>query len=189
MDTYEALATRRTAKTFAPEPPPREVLERIIEAATWAPNHRHTEPWRFTVIAGEERARFGEALAAWLSGPDGPEGISDRAVESTRVKPLRSPIVIVVSQHGRHDDPEMDREDYAACCCATENLLLAAHAEGLATKWSTGEMTTMPPALEYCGLEEGDRIVAYVYLGYPAETERAPQRAIRKPPTITWRGL
>ena len=105
------------------------------------------------------------------------------------MKPLRSPIVIVVSQHGRHDDPEMDREDYAACCCATENLLLAAHAEGLATKWSTGEMTTMPPALEYCGLEEGDRIVAYVYLGYPAETERAPQRAIRKPPTITWRGL
>jgi nitroreductase len=189
MDTYTALATRRTAKAFAPDAPPREVLERIIEAATWAPNHRLTEPWRFTVIAGDERARFGDALAAWLRGPHGPEGIAEKAIESTRVKPLRSPILIVVAQQGRHDDPEMDLEDYAACCCATENLLLAAHAEGLAAKWSTGDMTIMPPALDYCGLAEGDRIVAYIYLGYPAEAEREPQRATRKPPAITWRGL
>lgn len=184
MDVFEALATRRTAGAFSAQVPPREVIERIIEAATWAPNHRRTEPWRFFVLAGEERARFGEQLAAEIAANGGPE----RRIESTRTKPLRSPIVLVVAQHGTPDNPELDHEDYAACACATENLLLAAHAEGLATKWSTGEMAVQPAAFDYLGLAPADRIVGYIYLGYAAEPGD-PKRAERSPAVVSWRGF
>lgn len=185
MDLYEALATRRTAGAFAPQQPPRETVARIIEAATWAPNHHRTEPWRFFVLAGEERARFAEHLAAELVA----NGAPARAVEGARTKPLRSPVLIVVAQRGNPERPERDREDYAACACATENLLLAAHAEGLAAKWSTGEMAEQPAAFEFLGLAPSDRIVAYVYLGYPADGSAPPRRAERSPAVVDWRGF
>lgn len=188
MDVFEALQTRRSAGAFDPRPVPREVIARLIEAATWAPNHRHTEPWRFTVLAGEERARFGQRLADWLTSDAAGPGWLPKQIESIRVKPLRSPVVVAVTQHGTPDNPEVDREDYAACACATQNLLLAAHAEGLAAKWSTSEMATLPPAREYLGLAPADRIVAFVYIGYPPDgaATKLPQRGA---PVVAWRGF
>lgn len=184
MSAWDALARRRSAKTFADRAPSRDLVARLIEAATWAPNHRLTEPWRFVVLAGEERRRFGEHLAEAMQR----EGAAEKTVESTRVKPLRSPVLLVVAQRGPAAFEELDREDYAAVACATQNLLLAATAEGLASKWSTGEMATMAAAREFLGLDEGDRIVGYVYLGYPAD-DAEPSPPARKPPLVEWRGL
>ena len=106
---------------------------------------------------------------------------------SVRGKIGRSPVLVVVTQTGNADDPVRDLEDYAACACATQNLLLAAHAEGLAAKWSTGKLAHSPGARRYLGLAEHDRIVAYVYLGYAAGTVSSEPR--RNPPVTTWHGV
>ncbi len=185
MELVQALATRRTASGFAEAVPPRAVLARIIEAATWAPNHRKTEPWRFHALVGDARVELGEQIASWMRSEG---GATDAQVESTCKKLVRSPVIVVVTQRGSPHDPTQDLEDYAACCCATQNLLLAAHAEGLAAKWSTGALATMPAAFAYLGLEQHDRIVGYVYLGYPPEG--IEQRALaRAPAEVTWRGF
>lgn len=188
MELIEGLATRRSASAFASGCPPRAQIARLIEAATWAPNHHLTQPWRFEVIAGDERARFGDALAAWIESDAGPSDRTPRLAQSTRTKLLRSPVIVTVIQRSLGDDDEREREDYAACCCATQNLLLAAHADGLAAKWSTGAMATWPAARDYFGLEPADRIVAYIYVGYPpAEARvRLPERA---PAPVTFRGF
>ena len=186
MDLIEALATRRSTSTFANAAPPRDLVARIIEAATWAPNHRHTEPWRFAVLTSEARATLGERVATWMRATLDP-ATAEKQAESTRKKLLRSPVIIVVSQAGSPDDATQDLEDYAACCCATQNLLLAAHAEGLAAKWSTGALATAPPVFEYLGLAPQDRVVAFVYLGYPPE-RADPRPAQRAPAQIDWRG-
>lgn len=187
MDVFEALATRRTASGFSDRVPARAVLERVIEAATWAPNHHLTEPWRFVVVSGEERVRFGDQVAAWMAAPDEGSPRTPAQIESMRKKLVRAPVIVTVIQRGSPADPTLDLEDYAACACATQNLLLAAHAEGLATKWSTGEMATLPPARTYLGLEPADRVVGYVYIGYPATSEAKP--AARRPAEVTWRGF
>lgn len=177
MEIYDALRHRRSAKTFGPDAPPREVLERIIEAATWAPNHRLTEPWRFFVLQDDARTRFGEVFVPNLD--------SDKAIEALRTKVVRAPVLIVVAQHGSPDNPERDLEDYGATCAAVQNLLLAAQAEGLAAKWSTGNMATSPAAFAHLGLTEGDRIVALVYLGSAEATEPvAPKRGAAP---VEWR--
>jgi len=188
MELIEALATRRTANAFASACPPREQLTRRIEAATWAPNPRLTQPWRFEVLAGEERARLGEHLAAAIERDAGSPDRALRLADSTRVKVLRSPVIVVVIQRGDGADSERTLEDYAACACATQNLLLAAHAEGLAARWSTGEMATMPAAREYFALGAGDRIIAYVYVGYPVAGAPA-RRAERAPASVMFRGF
>ena len=186
MDAIEALATRRSTSTFADAAPPLELVARIIEAATWAPNHRHTEPWRFAVLTSETRATLGERVAEWMRATLDP-ATAEKQAESTQKKLLRSPVIVIVSQPGSPDDPTQDLEDYAACCSATQNLLLAAHAEGLASKWSTGTLATAPPVFEYLGLAPQDRIVAFVYLGYPPEGAD-PRPAQRAPAQIDWRG-
>ncbi len=180
------LAHRRTAPAFADTPVLRAILEQIIEAATWAPNHRNTEPWRFHVLVGSGRTDLGDRVAVWLRETEGPT--TEAQIDSICRKLVRSPVVIAVSQIGSPDDAVRHLEDYAACSAATQNLLLAAHAEGLVTKWSTGAMVTMPPAFEHLGLAEADRIVGFVYLGYPPDgTAVAP--AERAPAVVSWRGF
>jgi nitroreductase len=183
MDALEALRTRRSVAAFSSEAPPLELIERAIEAATWAPNHHLTEPWRFHVLVGDAR----EELAAAIGETLPPEKATDEERQAVRGKVSRAPILVVVTQLGNPGDSVRDLEDYAACACATQNLLLAAHAEGLAGKWSTGKLAHSEGARRYLGLAEHDRIVAYVYLGYAATAVASEPR--RSAPLTTWHGV
>ena len=187
MDIYTAIHGRRSVSTLAEDVPPRAVIERLINAAVWAPNHHLTEPWRFHVLRGAARSEMGAAVADRLEEElDPADSAKSGAIRSARSRLSRAPVVVVVSQNGS-DDPTIDLEDYAAACCATQNLMLAAHAEGLATKWRTGDMCDYRAAKDFLGLSETDRIVAYVYVGYPA-VHLAPDDRERKSPEVGWLG-
>ncbi len=188
MEVQEAIRSRYTADSFGKETPPRDVIERLIDAAIWAPNHFMTEPWRFHVVAGAERDAMGEALVEWLLSDANPDTPDEDEVERGRSMAMRSPVVFVVSQtHDPEGGPVRDLEDYAACCCAIQNLMLAAHAEGLTTKWGTGRTTRYQGMKDQLGLTPDDRIVGFVFVGYPAEP--APADRARKPPIVDWRGI
>ncbi len=188
MDVQEAIRTRYTADSFSEETAPRAVIERLIEAAIWAPNHFMTEPWRFHVVAGAEREAMGEALVEWLLSDANPDTPDEDEVERGRTTAMRSPVMVVVSQtHDPEGGPGRDLEDYAACCCAIQNLMLAAHAEGLTTKWATGRTLRYQGMKDHLGLAPDDRIVGFVFVGYPAED--APADRQRKPPIVDWRGI
>ncbi len=187
MDVYTAIRGRRSVTGLRKEVPSRAVLDRIIQASIWAPNHHLTEPWRFHVLRGASRDEMGAMVADRLTqdlDPDNPA--TAPTIRQARVRLLRSPVVIVVSQTGS-DDPVTDLEDYAAVCCATQNLMLAAHAEGLATKWRTGDMCDFPASKEFLGLDQNDRIVGYIYLGHPSPAI-GPDRRERQPAQIAWLG-
>lgn len=181
MDVYTAIRTRRDLERFAPECPPREVIARLIEAAIWAPNHKLTEPWRFHVLAGAGREAMADSVAAWLEAEGRPEG----AQRSARSKLLRAPVILVVTQAGNPEDAVRDLEDYAACSMAVQNLLLAAHAEGLIAHLSTDAMALYEGAKNYLGLAPHDRIVAYVNLGYAAPDAPSKEGA-RRTPEVHW---
>src|SRR5688500_11609775 len=115
MDVYEAIRTRRDIETFAPNAPPRDVIERLIEAAIWAPNHRLTEPWRFAVVAAARRPAMADHIAAWLSYKGEPEALATSAA----AKLMRAPVTLFVSQaRTEGEDPTQELEDYAACAAA-----------------------------------------------------------------------
>ncbi len=176
MDVNTAIRDRRTIGVFSDRPVEQSVIEELIEAARWAPNHKHTEPWRFHVVSGSAREEMCEAILA-----GGGEFTKD-----PRGKLLRSPQFIAVTQQAVLGDPIRDREDYAAVCCAVQNLLLAATARGLASKWSTGALAENAAAKRWLGIGEQDRIVAYIYLGYAPEGMRE-MPAERQPAVVSWR--
>jgi len=163
----EALRTRRSIAKLGGDVSDTDVRS-LIEAALWAPNHRLTEPWRFTVLRGAARERLGAAWAATLAQETKLTGEAREAfLEREAGKPLRAPVLIVVSVR-TDPDPVVAAEDFAAGAAAVQNLLLAANALALGAMWRTGEMAYRKEINAVLGLEAGDRIVAIVYLGRPA---------------------
>ncbi len=181
MDVFTAIRGRRDIERFSDEVPPREVVERLVDAAIWAPNHRLTEPWRFHVLAGAGRDAMGDAVAAWLAAEGRPEGPQQAA----RSKLRRAPVILIVAQVASPDDATRDLEDYASCVMAVQNILLAAHAEGLIAHLSTGAMVEYEGAKTHLGLSPRDRIVAYINLGYP-RPEDPPKEGRRSTPAVRW---
>src|ERR1700729_1839051 len=157
MDTLEAIRTRRTVGKSTGDVP-RETIAELIEAATWAPNHKLTEPWHFTVVAGAARERLGEVWGREASADAAPDK-RDAIFAGEAKKPLRSPVLIVVSVRTDANQVTAD-EDLAAAAAAVQNLLLAAHAKGLSAAWKTGKMVSNPAVKQFLGIEPTERVIA-----------------------------
>ncbi len=175
-----ALRDRRTCRTFTGDPVPRAAVEAMLDAARWAPNHRLTNPWRFFVVTqgGPVRARVAEIVWQWtyeyVTNPT-PER-KRQSAEAAKQEVLDAPVMIYAFSVPGPDE-EVTTENYAATCCAVQNLQLAAHAHGLAVGWSTGKPAkpaAIPAAL---GADPAWRLVGALFCGYPAvemKQERKP---------------
>ena len=108
------------------------VVAGAVEAATYAPNHKRTEPWRFHLLGPAAARRVCELNAELVAASKG-EAAGAKKLERW----LRMPGWLVVTCVGGGGGASLDdpagaaREDYAACCCAVQNLCLSLHADGL----------------------------------------------------------
>ena len=129
MSVYQAIYGRRSAWKFSDAPVDRMAIERMLDAAVWAPNHRLTEPWRFFVLEQDSPERL---KAAELAYEFQLERTSDeRRAEAAKRKVLEPPVVMYVYTIPGPND-ETTRENYASVCIAAHNLSLAGADEGLA---------------------------------------------------------
>ena len=158
-----------------------EVIEAMCELATWAPNHKMTQPWRFAVCTGESRATLGRLTADFQAARG---ELNEAKLDKTRGKYLRAPAVVLVAS-ARVTDPGRWAEDRDAVSAGVQNMLLAATAAGLASYWGTGAITAAPAVKELCGFGSDDEIVAAVYLGWPIGVVPTPQR---QPAKVRWLG-
>lgn len=162
----------------------RTMIGELIEAATWAPNHHLTEPWKFTVLTGDARRKLGEFWAKTRADELALEGEKrDGFLQGEAKKPLRAPVLIIVSTR-TDPDPGLAEEDFAATSAAVQNLLLVAEERKYSAMWRTGDIVYSTPVKKYLGLEESDKIVAVIYIGERGVSDAQPQT--RKPPAITW---
>jgi len=175
MDLFEAIHTRRSIKQFADRPIGREQIERLLEAAAQAPNHRMTQPWRFYVLGREARRAYGEALGARKARKVEDPEAARAVVEKVAAAEAALPAEIAVSTT-LDENPEIREEDYAATMMAVQNLMLAARASGLGTHLRTGAVMDDPRARAAVGVREGERIVAMIQLGAPAAVPEGKAR-------------
>lgn len=191
MDIVDSIASRRSLSKMRPEAPPRDLVERVLEAGVHAPNHHDTQPWRFFVLAGEARSQLGEVLARALElrmGEAAPEQ-REALMKGERAKPMRSPVLIVAGVHSESDDPMTRREDLQATSAALQNMLLAATSLGLAAIWRTGDGAYDDYVKAHFGLRPEDEIAGILYLGYPDESfGPAPARERDFAAKTEWRG-
>ena len=189
MYVFDLIKRRRSIGKMTSERPSREQIEQLLEAATHAPNHYKTQPWKFIVLAGNAREELGTAMALSLAGRI-EETSSDKAqamLNKERNKPLRSPVVIVVAAESPNQPNVMEIENIEATAAAVQNMLLTAEEMGLACMWRTGNAAYDPHVKQWLGLESGEHIIAFLYVGYPAipRLERVP---ISYKDKTTWQG-
>jgi nitroreductase len=174
MDTFDAIFTRQSIGEVKPDPVPVDVIEKLLSAAVQAPNHYKVRPWRFVVLIGAGRERLGEVLAQSFAekSPEAPA----TALDKERAKPLRAPVVIAVGVDKPTEPKVLEIENICAAAAAVENLLLAAHALGLAAKWRTGEDARNPRLKEFLGFAPDQHVLAILYIGHPVAEAGAVNR-------------
>ena len=183
VSIYEALYRRRMSWRFKGEPIQREAVDRMLEAAVWAPNHRLTEPWRFFVLEkGSEGRRKVADLAYQFSLQ---QNNNPTRAEATQREVLEPPLVIYVYCVPGPNE-EATRENYAAVCCAAHNMSLAGVAEGLAVTWETGGPTRDPNLRRALGAEENWTLAVMLSIGVPAESPKSLRTPVAR--FVRWLG-
>ena len=169
----QSILTRRSVNQFLPTLPGdwREKLARALEAARHAPNHKRTEPWRFYVF-----------------GPKSTDALLDVVMDVAMRKSERAPSLLshmdrwrqvpqflAVTAARTRDDPVREQEDFAATCCAIQNMMLVLHSEGIGTKWVTGDVIKHPSLMSLLRADANkERLVGLFWVGIPAVVPKSP---------------
>jgi nitroreductase len=174
MDTLEAIQTRHSIGKVKPDPISRGMIEKLLHSAVQAPNHYRVRPWRFVVLTGRSREALGDVLAQVLKkqNPEAPE--AGLVVE--RAKPLRAPVLIAVGVDRPSDPRVLEVENICAAAAAVENLLLAAHAQGLGAMWRTGPAARDPDVKRFLGFAPEQELIGIIYVGYPDQAPATVER-------------
>ncbi len=169
----DCIRSRRTVGQFEPERVSRDLIMDAIEVARWAPNHRMTEPWRFYLLGSETIARSVELTRIVVTERKGEKLGEFKAADAAK----RPGWMVVTS--ARSDDELLQQEDYAAVCCAVQNLMLYLSAAGVATKWATGPITRDNRFYELLDIApDRENIIGIIWYGYPKIMPQQQRKAV-----------
>ncbi len=173
--TLDVLHGRRSIRQFTTREVPRADVETILGAAVTAPNHRLTQPWRFYVLGPAARHAYGLALGNRKAKKIEDAVAADTMRNNVAKEHAALPLMIIVAMT-EDANPEIREEDASATMMAIQNLCIAAVALGLGTHIKTGAVMQDPAARAAAGVPEGQRIVAVINVGEPANVPPAKER-------------
>ena len=169
-DLSDIIRERRTIfpKDYTTREVHRDIIERVLQNAIWAPNHGMTQPWRFTVFTGEGRSRLSTFLGEEYTRITPPEKFLQKKMENMTVRPSQSSVVIAIGMARDPNGKISEQEETFAVACGVQNMYLTCTAYGLGGFWSTGGAITGDGMRTFLGLGEKDKCLGLFYIGYPA---------------------
>jgi len=198
METLEAIETRRSTRSFRPDPIPGDIMKKLLQAASKSPSYTNTQPWEVVVVSGQKRNELAEKLltlatakaptCADLPIPKGwPAAIDERAREHG-ARRLSTLGLARDDVEGREKLRLMNFEFYGAPCAVflfmdgplgewsifdmglfAENLILAAHSLGVESCLQASVTNYAPEIKKFLGIAESKKMVICIALGYPNE--------------------
>ena len=161
----EVLRGRRTISLYLQTPVPDELIRDAVEAATWAPNHGVTEPWRFYRLGSKSIGRCLDLVRKLVTATKGEKAGAFKA-KSWSEKP--GWLVVTCKSS---DDELLQREDYAACATAVQTFMLYLWKAGIGSKWTTGDITRDPKFADIVGFNASEEfVVGLIWYGFPKVT-------------------
>ncbi|OTG83099.1 nitroreductase family protein [Acinetobacter sp. ANC 4648] len=165
--------------------PTAEQLELAFQAALTAPDHHRLKPTRFIVIAGKERAVFGDLLAQAVADLGEMDIVQ---IDRVRQHPFRAPLLVLALTQFQ-DHPKVPYfEQTLSSGAAIQNFLLSMQAQGFSTMWRSGAVVESGLLKRALGINEHDLISAIIYVG-TAVKAIAPRSAIDSQAYVSiWQG-
>lgn len=177
-EIIEIIKNRRTIypENFSSRLVQKEVIEKLLTSAIWAPTHGKTQPWRFTVFQEEGRLKLSDKLAELYRLNYTEEAFNELKFNKLKNRPLLSTAIIAVcmKRDPTHRIPEI--EEIEAVACAVQNLLLTATAYGIGSFWSTPKVINDTKMNAFLSLDKEDKCLGLIYLGYTNEQWPKGQR-------------
>ncbi len=195
---YDLMKSRRSVRRFRPDCPPREQIERLIEAAITAPSASNKQPWRFIVVTNRRKiselassVRVAVDRIAHHVEPAAQEAFRSYGDYFTRFD--QAPVVIValfrsLTVLSNLVDAAIDPADrerirvmeensgLIGVSMAIENLLLSAHEMGLGASGMTGPLVAVDELKKALDVAPSWGVAALIPVGFPAEQPAAPDR-------------
>lgn len=182
----ELIKKRRSIfpKSYIQKPIAKEIIEQILENANWAPTHKLTEPWRFKVFRGEAKEQLGVKLSEIYQANTPAEKFSEMKFKKTQKKALLSDTMIAICMQRDPKESIPEWEEVAAVGAAVQNMYLTCTAYNIGCYWSSPK--TIKYLNEYLGLNEGEKCLGFLYMGYHEMPEiKGMRRSITE--KIEWR--
>lgn len=186
---YRIIKNRRSARRYFAKDICNNVLQRILDAARWAPSAHNAQSWRFILIKDHNvKRKLAEAMAnEWDKDlrRDGVATENRKRLLKASIKQFTQPAILIVAcltMNGMDKYPDKRRQEaeYAmaiqSVAAAIQNILLAAHAEGLGACWFCAPLFCPEVVKETLGIPQDAEPQALITLGYPAEKPEAPSR-------------
>jgi len=152
---------------------PVEVINQILETANYAPTHKLTQPWRFTVIRKNALAKLGEELGKLYKEKVSSQQFLQKKYDSFAEKTSQADCIIAINMAISGKIPEW--EELAAVSCAVQNMALTAESLRVGAYWSS------PPLIddlgEFLGLKSNEKCIGLFYMGYHNEKPWEPNRS------------
>ncbi|RMF79465.1 MAG: nitroreductase family protein [Chloroflexi bacterium] len=194
----EAIFNRRSIRRYRGEHVPREMIEEILQAAIRAPSAHNRQPWRFVVIESQhEKEQLAQAMGTRLrhdlEADNVPQDVIDKDVSRSYSRITAAPVLIILClsmiDMDVYPDERRNRNEYLMAVQSTamagQNLLLAAHATGLASCWMCAPLFVPDLVRERLALPEDWQPQALITLGYPAENRSKPRHNLER--SVIWR--
>ncbi len=175
----DAIRGRRSVRRYLPREVPDEAVERVLEAARWAPSPHGRQPWRFAVVRKDEtKRRLADAMGGeWrlnleMDGQDAE--MVQRRLEGSRRRLMDAPVLVLICLYAEDLDayPDPARQENETTMAvqslgaAAQNALLAAYEEGLDAGWMCAPLFAPEKVVEALGLDRTLVPHALLTLGY-----------------------
>ncbi len=184
MELDECIAGRRSIRSYKDQNVPKDVVNKILSAGSWAPSGMNTQPWRFTIIEDREiinslSRRTKELVKQRMPLPENLQAAfkSDRDVVF-----YGAPLLIFISVQKNEEWRTVNLLD---CGLAAQNMFLAAYQAGLGSCFIgfASFLNQDPKILADIGIPEDHELVAPLIFGYPNET---PVQKSREAKVLKW---
>jgi nitroreductase len=164
------MSQRRSFPRLESPAPSEALMNSIFTAALRAPDHMHLRPWRFLVISGSDRQFLGDLFAKDCLENNPHANLE--TIESARQKASRAPLIVVgIASYKDHQRvPKI--EQTIATGCVLSNIGLAVYASGYGSVWRTGPYATSATVRQGLGVDSGEDILGYIYIGTPTKVDR-----------------
>ena len=147
----------------------KDIIEKLLTCAIWAPTHGKTQPWRFTVFQDNGRLELSDQLAEAYKKNYRDADFNELKFNKLKNRPLLSTAIIGICMKRDQSNKIPEIEEIEAVACAVQNLLLTATAYGLGSFWSTPKILESSHMRNYFQLGEDDKCLGLIYLGYTKE--------------------
>ena len=177
-EIQEVIKNRRTIypEKYSSRIVQKEIIEKLLNSAIWAPTHGKTQPWRFNVFFENGRKKLSSALGSIYETLYINEAYNEVKHKKLINRPLLASAVIAVSMSRDPSEKIPEIEEIEAVACSIQNILLSATAYGLGAFWSSPKIIYTKEMNEFLNLDKNDKCLGLIYIGYTSEEWPSGQR-------------